>query len=103
MSGAIHPGSLIPCFRRQHSFLTLARLHAVIFILRPLLLRNLSSELSGMERHQYREQLRSCVQAAREAIESINDSARYQVLYPAFWFSQYVAFSAIPIIHIYII
>lgn len=103
MSGVIHPGSLIPCFRRQHSILTLARLHAVIFVTRPLLLRNLSNELPEMERRQYREQLRSCVQAAREAIESINGSARYQVLYPAFWFSQYVAFSAISIIHIYII
>ncbi|KEQ69647.1 hypothetical protein M436DRAFT_12701, partial [Aureobasidium namibiae CBS 147.97] len=103
MSGVIHPESLIPCFRRQHSILTLARLHAVIFVTRPLLLRNLSNELPELERRQYREQLRSCVQAAREAIENINGSARYQVLYPAFWFSQYVAFSAISIIHIYII
>lgn len=103
MSGAIHPGSLIPCFRRQHSILTLARLHAVIFVTRPLLLRDLSNELSETDIEQYREQLRSCIRAAREAVESINGSARYQVLYPAFWFSQYVAFSAISIIHIYII
>ena len=103
MSGAIHPGSLIPCFRRQHSILTLARLHAVIFVTRPLLLRDLSNELSGMEVRQYHEQLRLCIRAAREAVESINGSARYQVLYPAFWFSQYVAFSAMSIIHIYII
>lgn len=103
MSGAIHPGSLIPCFRRQHSILTLARLHAVIFVTRPLLLRDLSGHLTETDAQQYREQLRSCVRAARETIESVNGSARYQVLYPAFWFSQYVAFSAISIIHIYII
>lgn len=57
----------------------------------------------GTEINQCHEQLRSCIRAAREAVESINGSARYKVLYPAFWFSQYVAFSAISIIHIYII
>lgn len=102
MSGAIHPSSLIPCFRRQHSILTLARLHAIMFVTRPLLLRDLSPVLPEAEVHQYHEQLRSCIRAARDAIESVNGSARYQVLYPAFWFSQYVTFSAISIIHIYI-
>jgi len=103
MSGVIHPGSLIPCFRRQHSILTLARLHAIMFVTRPLLLRDLSAVLQEMEVQQYLEQLRSCIRAARDTVESINGSARYQVLYPAFWFSQYVTFSAISIIHIYII
>jgi hypothetical protein len=103
LSGAVHPGSLIPCFRRQHDILTLARLHAVMFVTRPLLLRDLSNEVSGTDYQQYREQLRACIRAAREAVESINGSARHRVLYPAFWFSQYVAFSAISIIYIYII
>jgi hypothetical protein len=103
LSGAVHPGSLIPCFRRQHDILTLARLHAVMFVTRPLLLRDLSNEVSGTEYQQYREQLRACIRAAKEAVESINGSARHRVLYPAFWFSQYVAFSAISIIYIYII
>ncbi|TIA26098.1 hypothetical protein D6C83_07937 [Aureobasidium pullulans] len=103
LSGAIHSSSLIPCFRRQHSVLTLARLHAIMFITRPLLLRDLSVGLPATEAQQYRDQLRACIFAARDAIEMINGSARYRVLYPAFWFSQYIAFSAISIIHIYII
>jgi hypothetical protein len=103
LSGAVHPGSLIPCFRRQHGILTLARLHAVMFVTRPLLLRDLSNEVSGTDYQQYREQLRACIRAAREAVDSINGSTRHRVLYPAFWFSQYVAFSAISIIYIYII
>lgn len=103
LSGAIHPGSLIPCFRRQQNILSLARLHAIMFVTRPLLLRDLSTELSETESQQYRDQLRSCIFAAREAIELTNGSVRNRALYPAFWFSQYIAFSAISIIHIYII
>ncbi|CAD0084588.1 unnamed protein product [Aureobasidium vineae] len=74
-----------------------------MFVTRPLLLRDPSAELSETEAKQYRDQLRSCIQAAREAIETINGTARYRVLFPAFWFSQYIAFSAISIIHIYVI
>jgi hypothetical protein len=103
LSGAVHPGSLIPCFRRQQNILSLARLHATMFVTRPLLLRDLSTDLSEMERQQYRDHLCFCISAAREAIEITNGSARYRALYPAFWFSQYIAFSAISIIHIYII
>ncbi|CAD0092384.1 unnamed protein product [Aureobasidium mustum] len=103
LSGAIHPSSLIPCFRRQHSILTLARLHAIIFVTRPLLLRNLSLDLQEPEAKQYRDQLRACIRAAREVVELVSRSPRNRVLYPAFWFSQYIAFSAISVIHIYII
>jgi hypothetical protein len=103
MSGVIHPGSLIPCFRRQHGILTLARLHAIMFVTRPLLLRDLSTDLPDPGVREYRDHLSSCIFAARETVESVIGSARYRVLYPAFWFSQYVAFSAISIIHIYII
>ncbi|KAH0365343.1 hypothetical protein KCU65_g6106, partial [Aureobasidium melanogenum] len=103
LSGAIHPSSLIPCFRRQHSILTLARLHAIMFITRPLLLRDLSTSLPESEIQQYRDQLRACIRAARDVVDLINSSPRNRVLFPAFWFSQYIAFSAISIIHIYII
>lgn len=103
LSGAIHPSSLIPCFRRQHSILTLARLHAIMFITRPLLLRDLSTDLRETEAQQYRDQLRTCIRAARDVVDLLGSSARNRVLFPAFWFSQYIAFSAISIIHIYII
>jgi hypothetical protein len=103
LSGAVHPESLIPCFRRQQNILSLARLHAIMFVTRPLLLRDLSTGLSETECQQYRDHLYSCISAAKEAVEITNGSARYRSLYPAFWFSQYIAFSAISIIHIYII
>jgi hypothetical protein len=103
LSGAVHPGSLIPCFRRQQNILSLARLHAIMFVTRPLLLRDLTTSLSETECQQYRDHLCFCISAAKEAIEITNGSDRYRALYPAFWFSQYIAFSAISIIHIYII
>lgn len=103
LSGAVHSSSLIPCFRRQHSILTLARLHAIMFVTRPLLLRDLSTDLRGTEAQQYRDQLRTCIRTARDVVDLINSSSRNRVLFPAFWFSQYIAFSAISIIHIYII
>ncbi|KAH0353417.1 hypothetical protein KCU83_g3336, partial [Aureobasidium melanogenum] len=103
LSGAVRPSSLIPCFRRQHSILTLARLHAIMFITRPLLLRDLSTDLREIEAQQYRDQLRTCIRAARDVVDLINSSSRNRVLFPAFWFSQYIAFSAISILHIYII
>lgn len=103
LSGVIHPSSLIPPFRRQHSILTLARLHSIMFITRPLLLRDLSTRLSESEVHQYRDQLRTCIRAARDVVDLISSSPQNRVLFPAFWFSQYIAFSAISIIHIYII
>ncbi|KAK5999460.1 hypothetical protein QM012_005461 [Aureobasidium pullulans] len=103
LSGAIHPSSLIPCFGRQHSVLTLARLHAIMFVTRPLLLRDLSGNLEETEAQQYLDRLRTCIRAAQDVLELINTSARNRVLLPAFWFSQYIAFSAISIIHIYII
>jgi hypothetical protein len=74
-----------------------------MFVTRPLLLRDLSTGLSETECQQYRDHLCSCISAAKEAVEITNGSARYRSLYPAFWFSQYIAFSAISIIHIYII
>ncbi|KAG9519271.1 putative RTA1 domain protein, partial [Aureobasidium melanogenum] len=103
LSGVVHPSSLIPCFRRQHSILTLARLHAIMFVTRPLLLRDLSTDLQGTDAQQYRDQLRTCIRTARDVVDLINSSSRKRVLFPAFWFSQYIAFSAISIIHIYII
>jgi hypothetical protein len=103
LSGVVHPGSLIPCFRRQQNILSLARLHAIMFVTRPLLLRDLSTSLPETECRQYRDHLCFCISAAKEAIEITNGSAPYRALYPAFWFSQYIAFSAISIIHIYII
>ncbi|KEQ60463.1 uncharacterized protein M437DRAFT_15474, partial [Aureobasidium melanogenum CBS 110374] len=103
LSGVIHPSSLIPSFRRQHSILTLARLHSIMFITRTLLLRDLSTSLSESEVHQYRDQLRTCIRTARDVVDLISSSPQNRVLFPAFWFSQYIAFSAISIIHIYII
>ncbi|KAK5166575.1 uncharacterized protein LTR77_008118 [Saxophila tyrrhenica] len=38
LSGAIHPASLIPIFRRQHTVLRLARAHAIMLLNRPLIL-----------------------------------------------------------------
>lgn len=103
LSGAIQSSSLIPSFRRQHGVLALARLHATMLTTRSLLLRDLSHDLPSEQAMQYKDQLQSCVMAAREAIETITIFAQEKQLLPAFWYSQYIAFNAISIIYIYLI
>ncbi|PWY88884.1 C6 transcription factor [Aspergillus sclerotioniger CBS 115572] len=95
LSGVIQPSSLVPVFRRQLTVLQLARHHALIFITRPLLLRDYG--------HIYEHHLRLCLTAASDAIELIMGFVRDDELFPAFWYSQYIAFNALSAIYIYLI
>lgn len=102
LSGAIQPSSLIPLFRRQLTVLQLARFHAIMFVTRPLLLRNYAVNLPGYE-SSYRNYLITCVAAARDTISLILSFAKEEQLFPAFWYSQYIAFNALSAIYIYLI
>lgn len=102
LSGAIQPSSLIPLFRRQLTVLQLARFHAIMFVTRPLLLRNYAANLPGYE-SPYRHYLTTCVAAARDAVSLILSFAKEEQLFPAFWYSQYIAFNALSAIYIYLI
>ncbi|KAF1343803.1 fungal-specific transcription factor domain-containing protein [Delphinella strobiligena] len=102
LSGAIQATSLVPVFRRQLNMLSVAHFHAVIFVTRPLLLRDFSKTLPQCA-VEYRNQLRTCVNAAKDLVHLIMTFVQADQLFPAFWFSQYTAFSALSIIYIYLI
>ncbi|CAG8207861.1 unnamed protein product [Penicillium salamii] len=102
LSGIIQPGSLIPGLRRQLTVLQLARYHALIFITRPLLLRNYSQVWPECEAS-YQYYLSTCLTAARDAIELILAFVQEKQLFPSFWYSQYIAFNALSIIYLYLI
>ncbi|RAH74941.1 Zn(II)2Cys6 transcription factor [Aspergillus aculeatinus CBS 121060] len=102
LSGVIHPSSLVPVFRRQLTVLRLARYHAVMFITRPLLLRNYGQMWPECEAT-YQQLLCTCLTAACDAIELILGFVNDDELYTAFWYSQYIAFNALSIIYIYLI
>ncbi|KAF9884350.1 hypothetical protein FE257_001863 [Aspergillus nanangensis] len=102
LSGIIHPSSLIPVFQRQVTVLQLARYHVLMFITRPLLLRNYAQIWPDCEPN-YLHHLSICLTAARDAIELILSFVRENQLFHAFWYSQYIAFNALSIIYIYLI
>ncbi|KAF7589035.1 hypothetical protein BBP40_004823 [Aspergillus hancockii] len=102
LSGAVHSSSLIPLFQRQLTVLQMARYHALMFITRPLLLRNYGQIWTDREAN-YVQYLRVCLTAAKDTVELITTFARDNQLFPAFWYSQYIAFNALSIIYIYLI
>ncbi|KAJ5747037.1 uncharacterized protein N7511_008733 [Penicillium nucicola] len=102
LSGIIQPDSLVPGLRRQLTVLQLARYHTLIFITRPLLLRNYSQTWPECEANcQY--YLSLCLTAARDAIELILAFVQEKQLFQSFWYSQYIAFNALSIIYLYLI
>lgn len=102
ISGAIQASSLIPVFRRQLTVLRLAHFHALMFITRPLLLRDLAKNLPEYT-FQYRKQLRICVQAAKDAVDLVLTFVQENQFFPSFWYTQYITFNGLSIIYIYLI
>ncbi|KAL2870224.1 transcription factor domain-containing protein [Aspergillus lucknowensis] len=102
LSGAIHPSSLVPVFQRQLTVLQLARYHLLMFITRPLLLRNYGQIWPDCEAS-YAHYLGVCLTAARDAVELVLSFVRDNQLFHAFWYSQYIAFNALSIVYIYLI
>ncbi|KAL4899740.1 hypothetical protein BDW74DRAFT_188913 [Aspergillus multicolor] len=102
LSGTIHPSSLVPIFQRQLTVLQLARYHILMFITRPLLLRNYGRTWPDCEAS-YVHYLGICLTAARDTVELVLSFVRENQLFHAFWYSQYIAFNALSIIYIYLI
>ncbi|PYH89294.1 hypothetical protein BO71DRAFT_336974, partial [Aspergillus ellipticus CBS 707.79] len=100
LSGIIHPSSLAPLFRRQLTVLKLARYHALMFITRPLLLRNYGQIWPDCEAS-YQYYLSVCLKATEDTIKFILAFVQEEQLFPAFWYSQYITFNALSIIYIF--
>lgn len=96
------PSSLISIFQRQLTVIRLARFHALMFVTRPLLLRDYSQE-TDTTGDSAQAHLRSCIGNARDTLELVLELVKDNLLYPAFWYTQYIAFNALSIVYIYLI
>ncbi|KAJ5156601.1 hypothetical protein N7492_009404 [Penicillium capsulatum] len=97
---SICPNSLISIFQRQSTVIRLARHHAVMFVTRPLLLWDFSQEPAADLAKHY---LRSCIITARDTLALVLELVKEKLLFPAFWYTQYIAFNALSIVFIYLI
>ncbi|KJX92950.1 fungal specific transcription factor domain-containing protein [Zymoseptoria brevis] len=97
LSGAIHPSSLIPIFRRQITVLQLAHAHARMLINRPsLILETGQLEFKLV-------QVQECITAAKDALDTVLASSFSKETFQAFWYTQFVSFNALTIAYIYLI
>lgn len=99
---SVCPSSLILIFQRQLTVIRLAGYHAVMFVTRPLLLQDYSEESTDLA-HPLKDHLRSCINTARNTLELDLDLVKENLLFPSFWFTQYIAFNALSIVYIYLI
>lgn len=96
MSGAVHPSSLIPLFRRQSTILQLAYDHALMLINRPSLLLDLNDNLRAT-------QVEICLSAAKATLETLLAPNSGLSLLQTSWFMQYVTFNALSIVYVWLI
>ncbi|GAB1735388.1 hypothetical protein NU219Hw_g3022t1 [Hortaea werneckii] len=97
LSGAIHPSTLVPVFRRQLTVLRIACAHAVMLINRPLILLR-KADPSSIE-----PQVTACLDAARQVLDLVLEFVSENHLFSAFWNTQYVTFNALSIAYVWII
>ncbi|RMY00096.1 hypothetical protein D0868_09193 [Hortaea werneckii] len=105
LSGAIHPSTLVPVFRRQLTVLRIACAHAVMLINRPLILLR-KTDPSSIE-----PQVTACLDAARQVLDLVLEFVAENHLFSAFWNTQtkayvpmkYVTFNALSIAYVWII
>ena len=98
LSGAVHPSSLIPLFRRQTMVLRLAHEHATMLVTRPLLL----SEKTGISTPLLH-CITACMAAADRTLEMLVEPTSESTAFAAFWFTQYVSFNAVSIAYVWLI
>lgn len=100
LSGAVHPSSLVPVYRRQITVLGLAHAHALMLINRPMLLLESTRPLLFARSH-----IETCLTAANTALDlllALESTERNDSL-AAFWFSSFVAFNAVSIVYVWAI
>ena len=97
LSGAIHPSSLIPIFRRQITVLQLAHCHAQMMINRPSLLLD-SSHTTLKE-----SQINTCLSAAKSTLDSTLAAGFSKHTFQSFWYTQFVSFNALTVIYVWLI
>ncbi|KXT06171.1 hypothetical protein AC578_1419 [Pseudocercospora eumusae] len=99
LSGAIHPSSLIPIFRRQITVLQLAHCHAQMMINRPSLLLLDSSSHTALKESQ----INTCLSAAKSTLHSTLAAGFSKHTFQSFWYTQFVSFTALTVIYVWLI
>ncbi|KAF2144797.1 uncharacterized protein K452DRAFT_245934 [Aplosporella prunicola CBS 121167] len=90
LSGAIRPSSLIPVFRRQATVLQIAYAHAVMFVGRGFLVGG--DHLAS-----------ATLKAASSALNLVRTFVAEKQPFPAFWFSQHIAFNALAVLWVWVL
>ncbi|CAK4034698.1 fungal specific transcription factor domain-containing [Lecanosticta acicola] len=96
LSGAIHPSSLIPTFRRQITVLQLAHAHALMLINRPSLLLD-TGQVDLKEA-----QVDACISAAKSTLDTILAAGLGTHIFQVFWYTQFVGFNALSIVYVWL-
>lgn len=95
LSGAIHPTSLVPVFRRQVAVLELAHSHARMLVNRSsYFCESTPSEIQ-------RSQAEECMNAAKSTLDIVGAASlsKHNIL----WYTQFVTFNALAIVYLYLI
>jgi hypothetical protein len=95
LSGTVHPSSLIQIFQRQIVVLNMAHSLALILVNRPLLLIDSAVDNSS--------NINASLTAAKTILDTVLGFISDKKTFPAFWFTQYVTFNALSIVHIWLI
>ncbi|KAH8895190.1 hypothetical protein GQ53DRAFT_779358 [Thozetella sp. PMI_491] len=99
--GVISPYSLAPPFRRQAKNIRMAYSHAVMHATRPFLLRSIGAPNRNREDTKAKEQIKKCINAARNVLETVDNMASEGTMFHAFWWTHYMTFCALAIVYIW--
>jgi hypothetical protein len=102
LGDSVCPSSLVSTFQRQLTVIRLARYHAVMFVTRPLLLRDYCEGTTEPE-PPLRQYLRSCITTARDTLDFVLELVKENLFFPSFWYTQYIAFNALAIVYVCLI
>ena len=87
--GFVPPSYLVPSHRRQARVIQLAHAHAVMQLNRSFIL--------GQSTSQHQELADNCVNAAKSVFEIVDEMARSEPSFHAFWWTHYVMFCALAV------
>ncbi|KAH8666950.1 fungal-specific transcription factor domain-containing protein [Xylariales sp. PMI_506] len=101
---------LRPIYQRQRNVLNLAYWHAMILTHRPVLLSNFAKlqqyEIASPDpSHRARDDssVRECLKAAMSIVDTVDGLVQSDLMFRAYWFTLYFAFSAVVILYVYAI
>jgi hypothetical protein len=85
--------------------LRLAYAHAIMHANRPLLLSNLAdlARRPNSKHQMLKSNIQLCVEEAKTVVDLVNSFVEDDMMFQAFWFTQYISFCAVAVLYIYTI